>query len=229
MHIRKYIWGICYGFILTVFTGYVILDTFVIKQVYSIVPSEHGQFTDTDIQKENTSMQEDADISMPNDESDVPVVTDRSYKDNNITITVTEHREYNSAIYVADILVSSAEYLKTAFVYLLISLFCALFGAVYEIFSHEVYSFYMLYAFIFPLAGGTFPFLAMSLLRKRYPETVARNIYHSGIATLTVGSIIQGALEIYGTTNRLTGLYWLVGIILLLAGVIFHLGSGRSS
>lgn len=117
---------------------------------------------------------------------------------------------------------------KTAFVYLLISLFCALFGAVYEVFSHEVYSFYMLYAFLFPLAGGTFPFLAISLFRKRYPEIVARNVYHSGIATLTVGSIIQGVLEIYGTTNRLTGLYWTVGFILLFVGIVFYL-EDRSS
>ena len=117
---------------------------------------------------------------------------------------------------------------KTAFIYLLISLFCALFGAVYEMFSHEVYSFYMLYAFTFPLAGGTLPFLAMSLFRKRYPKTISRNIYHSGIATLTVGSIIQGVLEIYGTTNHLTGLYWLVGVILLFAGIIFYFGD-RSS
>lgn len=117
---------------------------------------------------------------------------------------------------------------KTAFVYLLISLFCALFGAVYEVFSHEVYSFYMLYAFAFPLAGGTFPFLAISLFRKRYPEIVARNVYHSGIATLTVGSIIRGVLEIYGTTNRLTGLYWSVGFILLVVGIIFYL-EDRSS
>ena len=34
------------------------------------------------------------------------------------------------------------------------SLFCALFGAVYELFSHEVYSYSMIYAFIIPLAGG---------------------------------------------------------------------------
>ena len=115
MHIRKYIWGICYGLILTVFTGYVLLDTFVLKQVYSVVPSEHSQTSDTDTQKESTFLQEDADMNTSNDESDAPVITDRSYQDNNISITVTEHREYNSAIYVADILLSSAEYLKTAF------------------------------------------------------------------------------------------------------------------
>ena len=111
--------------------------------------------------------------------------------------------------------------LKTAFIYLIISLFCALFGAVYEVFSHGVYSFYMIYAFAFPLVGGTFPFLAISLFRKHYPDAIARNIYHSGIATLTVGSIIQGVLDIYGTTNRLTGLYWIVGIIMLISGIVF--------
>lgn len=111
--------------------------------------------------------------------------------------------------------------LKTAFIYLIISLFCALFGAVYEVFSHGVYSFYMIYAFAFPLVGGTLPFLAISLFRKHYPDAIARNIYHSGIATLTVGSIIQGVLDIYGTTNRLTGLYWLVGIIMLISGIVF--------
>ena len=111
--------------------------------------------------------------------------------------------------------------LKTAFIYLIISLFCALFGAVYEVFSHGVYSFYMIYAFAFPLVGGTLPFLAISLFRKHYPDAIARNIYHSGIATLTVGSIIQGVLDIYGTTNRLTGLYWIVGIIMLISGIVF--------
>lgn len=117
MHIRKYIWGICYGLILTVFTGYVLLDTFVIKRVYSVEPPEHSRIADTgtDIQGESTSMQEEADISTSNDEADVPVITDCSYEDDNISIMVTEYREYNSAVYVADILVSSAEYLKTAF------------------------------------------------------------------------------------------------------------------
>lgn len=109
---------------------------------------------------------------------------------------------------------------KTAFTYLLCSLFCVLFGAVYEIFSHEVYSFYMIYAFVFPLAGGVLPFLAASLFRPgRYPGIVARNLYHSGIASLTVGSIMQGILDIYGTTNGLVRTYWYAGILFIIAGI----------
>lgn len=113
---------------------------------------------------------------------------------------------------------------KTAFIYLLISLFCALFGAVYEMYSHGVYSFYMIYAFAFPLAGGTLPFSVFSLLRiQRYPGAVSRNLYHSGIVTVTVGCIIRGVLDIYGTTNQLTGIYWHVGWNLIGVGIVIYL------
>ena len=34
------------------------------------------------------------------------------------------------------------------------ALFCAVFGMIYEVFSHEVYSYYMIYAFVIPLLLG---------------------------------------------------------------------------
>ncbi len=108
---------------------------------------------------------------------------------------------------------------KTAFVYLLISVFCGIFGGVYELFSHEVYSYYMIYAFGFPFVGGALPFLLLSLCSvQTYPNPFARNLYHSAIATLTTGSIIRGVLDIYGTTNRLAAYYWIVGVPLLVLG-----------
>ena len=112
---------------------------------------------------------------------------------------------------------------KTAFVYLLIALFCAFFGAVYEVFSHEVYSFYMLYAFAFPLVGGTLGFwLIARSSRIRYPGGISRNLYHSGIATLTVGSILRGVLDIYGTTNSLLEYYFKFGgTLILISACVF--------
>ena len=110
---------------------------------------------------------------------------------------------------------------KISFVYFLIGLFCAFFGAVYEMFSHEVYSFYMIYAFAFPLIGGTLPFWVLARLpRFGYPGAVARTLYHSGIATLTVGSIVRGVLDIYGTTNVLSGYYFKAGGLFMVACVI---------
>ena len=64
--------------------------------------------------------------------------------------------------------------LRIAVNYVAVALFCALFGAVYEIFSHEVYSYPMIYAFAIPLAGGALPFLgeAMALSGCCFPQPV---------------------------------------------------------
>lgn len=118
---------------------------------------------------------------------------------------------------------------KTGFVYLLVALLCAVIGAVYENFSHNVYSAYMVYAFIFPLAGGALPFCAAALYRARIPGRLALNLYHAGIATLTVGSFFHGVLEIYGTTNSLECVYWIVGAALFAAGVLIYLLELRRS
>ncbi len=113
---------------------------------------------------------------------------------------------------------------KTGFAYLLAALFCALFGFVYERFSHEVYSGFMIYAFVFPLAGGVLPFYGMALFcPRRLLGRVSVNLYNAGIAALTVGSIFQGVLEIYGTTNSLICVYWVVGTGFVLAGIILYL------
>lgn len=100
---------------------------------------------------------------------------------------------------------------ETGFLYLAWTLFCVLFGAVYEYFSHDVFSYYMLYAFAFPLAGGVLPFFILAFTHCPLPGRISLNLYHSGISTLTVGSIFQGAIEIYGTTNRLVSVYWITG------------------
>ena len=43
-----------------------------------------------------------------------PVITENTYSDSNIQINITSYREYDTDIYVADITVSSLEYLRTA-------------------------------------------------------------------------------------------------------------------
>lgn len=117
--------------------------------------------------------------------------------------------------------------MRTGVVYLLVSLLCVVFGAVYERFSHEVYSFWMIYAFVFPLSGGALPFLGLGLCKRNPPGKAACRFYHAGIAALTVGSLLQGALEIYGTTNRLIAVYWWSGAGLVVSGLVLY-GAGAS-
>lgn len=111
---------------------------------------------------------------------------------------------------------------RTGFVYLFISMFCILFGAVYEFFSHGVYSYCMLYAFAVPLVGGVLPFFGMAFGSMTVPNRVSLNLYHSGIATLTTGFLFEGALQIYGTTNRLISVYWILGILFILTAIFLY-------
>ena len=87
----------------------------------------------------------------------------------------------------------------------------------------------MIYAFAFPLVGGTLPFMFLGLRRlKKFPSAHACQLYHWGIATLTVGSIVKGVLEIYGTTNAMAVAYWPVGGLLISAGVITFVLGGKN-
>ena len=104
MKYKKSIFGIVYGLILVSFTIYVLLDTFVITRVYSEIVE------DTDTISQTISR----DKTIGNSTLEEPVITDSSYQDENISIMINEYNQYDTAIYVADVEVSSPEYLKTA-------------------------------------------------------------------------------------------------------------------
>ena len=104
--------------------------------------------------------------------------------------------------------------------YLLVTILSAAFGAVYELFSHGVYAYGMLYAFAFPLIGGILPCLLLARKNGKLPSDTAQQLWHFGISALTVGSLFTGALEIYGTSSRLTMTYWLAGGVCLLLSVL---------
>ena len=57
---------------------------------------------------------------------------------------------------------------RYSFIYLAAAIFCAFFGAVYEFFSHGVFSFFMIYAFAIPLAAGSFPLLWIALRTRKH-------------------------------------------------------------
>lgn len=101
---------------------------------------------------------------------------------------------------------------KTALCYVLIALFCALFAWVYEHFSHGVWSFSMVFAFVYPLLLGALPALLLGV------SPAGAGLWRAGIAALTVGSLLRGALEIYGTGHHLTWVYGALGAGLCAAG-----------
>lgn len=107
MYIRRHWWVFFYSIFLTAFTAYLAMDTFVITRVYTVVTEskvENESATNTE-QKSETILVPDTEV----------MVSETSYLDENIQITLSEYREYDTSIYVAEIVLSSSEYLQTAF------------------------------------------------------------------------------------------------------------------
>ena len=124
--------------------------------------------------------------------------------------------------------------MKKVFGYAMYTTAVALFGAVYECFSFGVYSYYMLYGFLFPLILGIFPWLLIAMDVKcrgmsYFPGQKTAALWGAGITTLTVGSVLHGVLDIYGTTSTLTKYYFIVGTILLLTALVKFMGRKKEA
>ena len=86
------------------------MDTFVIKRIYTHAPSDDIVITKNSNTDNDTPTEErDEILEQPSAE-----ITANTYKDDNISITITDYRENDTDIHVADVKLSSAEYLKTA-------------------------------------------------------------------------------------------------------------------
>ena len=96
---KRYAYASVVGLLLTGSFSYSLLKTFVLAETISTVArTSTSTNTATASQAANTA-----------------IVTDSSYKDDNISINLTETTVNNTQVYLADVTLSSSEYLKTAF------------------------------------------------------------------------------------------------------------------
>lgn len=96
---KRYAYASVFGLLLTGSFSYSMLKTFVLAETISTVAT-----TSTSTNTATTSQA-----------AKTATVTDSSYKDDNISINLTETTVNNTQVYIADVTVSSSEYLKTAF------------------------------------------------------------------------------------------------------------------
>ena len=120
---KRFLWAAVYGAILLCFTVYCVLDTFVIARVYTpeVTEALTSAASDTDrltvaAQTESVTeaLTEAGTTETEPVETEAPVISENYYSDGNITISITEYDHLGSAVYVADVTLSSPEYLKTA-------------------------------------------------------------------------------------------------------------------
>ena len=131
MRNKNVLFPVVFGLLLAAFTAYVLLDTFVITRVYSeektqsaVVAAIAGDGSEEAATDSNSGSGAD---STPENGPDsnaganalqsataTVTVTGNSYDDGNVSIVITQYRYCETDVYVADVRLSSAEYLKTA-------------------------------------------------------------------------------------------------------------------
>ncbi|MDU7338257.1 MAG: phosphodiester glycosidase family protein [Clostridium sp.] len=100
-----FLWPLCYGLCLTIFTAYVLLDAFVIPRSYAQTPGALQEMsTDSSVSSEQNN----------SEATTSAVVSDTSYKDSKTRIEIKQYRENDTTIYVADIVLTDSSALKTA-------------------------------------------------------------------------------------------------------------------
>ncbi|MFA6807861.1 MAG: phosphodiester glycosidase family protein [Eubacteriales bacterium] len=99
--LKPYRWGVVFSLLLVGAFSFVLLDTFVIPKSLAVVPTEF----------ETESLVETQPISQAKSEA---TVSETSYEDENMKISIETVQKYDSTLYVADIQLTDASYLKTA-------------------------------------------------------------------------------------------------------------------
>ena len=114
--------------------------------------------------------------------------------------------------------------LRIIVAYVGITAFIALFGVIYESFSHNVYSFWMYFAWIWVLIFGLIPHVVFYFLPiKRIPGLLSGCFYNLGAALFTSGSIYRGVVDIYGTNRiEMFTAYMIIAVICLVTGIALY-------
>lgn len=120
---------------------------------------------------------------------------------------------------------------KTVFAYLTVSVFTFTVDKIYAIFGHGVSSSYMTWMFLYPLIGGVLFFFLLGYLlpgaNKAPGYRLFYNLYNSGIALLTVGSLCLGIFEIAGTNSPYVKYYYITGVLFIILALLLMLSIAK--
>ena len=100
--------------------------------------------------------------------------------------------------------------------------FCVFFSMAYNHYGHGIHSFFMSDLFLWPLAGAVW-YLLLPAVFSVHPRRLSVNAMNAGIATITVGSLLRGIFEIAGTASPYVILFFCMGSLLCLLGILFLL------
>ena len=120
---KRHLWTVLYSLALGAFTLFLALDTFVLRSAYRSAEPMNTTVFDAQPTPEAAPVPVPAATEAPGHAA-APAVTpdalpqgytESSYRDGNMRVELTERMVHGTRVYIADVRVSSAAYLKTAF------------------------------------------------------------------------------------------------------------------
>ncbi|HEM5998608.1 TPA: hypothetical protein U2B30_002067 [Streptococcus suis] len=114
---------------------------------------------------------------------------------------------------------------RTFITYLATTAFLFIFSRIYESLSYGEVSFFMHYMFCVTLIGGAL-LLGMLTLKPNLSR-MTFNLWNSGVATITAGSLLRGIINLSGRSTTLDQPYWFIGAGFLILALISLFFSGN--
>ncbi len=114
------VWKSCATLFFIIYVGFTMLNRFVIAQnVINLDEVSAEKFTEQNTtsdeeNKDDEDIEFESDTSSQSENDDVvsePIITETSYSDENIQVSISTIREYDTDIYIADIIISNSSYL----------------------------------------------------------------------------------------------------------------------
>lgn len=114
---KRHLWTVLYGLALTAFTVFIALDTFVLRSDYQPAAEMNTAVFDALVTPAPSATPAPTPEPTPTPEEDpVPLgFTENTYRDENIRVVLSEQVVHDTHVYIADVEISSAAYLKAAF------------------------------------------------------------------------------------------------------------------
>ena len=112
-----YLWAAIYGVFLTGYAVFTLLDTFVLPRDMVYLKDITGEsVTKEMVMDYGDSKQDTEEMSLSeiseSEETAEPIITDTSYESAGISISITIQREYDTEIYIAEVIIKDISYLR---------------------------------------------------------------------------------------------------------------------
>ena len=114
----------------------------------------------------------------------------------------------------------TAVWSKTAWVYGALAVFSCVFAFVYLQFSHGESSPFLVWLFAPALLLGMIPALLMRRAKpSRRPDSCARRIWNTAVATLSCGMLVRAIINISGRYTEYDTIYWAISGVLFFTSI----------